>query len=203
MRALGIGAARHIQLHFIRGRYEQLPRVLDRLERAGRIEQVQVNRWPGIWYAHAQDLPLIDRLDAEWTPRTVLLSPFDNLICDRARTRQMFGFDYSIEIYTPASKRRYGYYVLPILHGDRLIGRIDPAMDRTAAPWSCTPCTPRRKARAHTAARSHAPSRSWRDFSAPARSATAAASPRSGSRSWSGRSASGAAPRKIRPPDTS
>ena len=130
VRALGIGTARHIQLHFIRGRYEQLPRVLDQLERAGRIAQVQVDGWKGTWYAHTEDLPLIDRLDAEWAPRTVLLSPFDNLICDRARTRQMFGFDYSIEIYTPAGKRRYGYYVLPILHGDRLIGRIDPAMDR-------------------------------------------------------------------------
>ena len=95
IRALGIGTASHIQRHFIRGRYEQLPRVLGELERAGRIARVQVDGWPGTWYAHAQDLPLIDRLDAEWTPRTVLLSPFDNLICDRARTRQLFGFDYS------------------------------------------------------------------------------------------------------------
>jgi uncharacterized protein len=130
LRALGVATARHIQLHFIRGRYRQLPRVLDQLERGGRIVRAQVDGWPGTWYVHAEDLPLLERIDGEWTPRTVLLSPFDNLICDRARTRRFFDFDYSIEIYTPPAKRKFGYYVLPILHGDRLIGRIDPIMER-------------------------------------------------------------------------
>jgi uncharacterized protein YcaQ len=130
LRALGVATARHIQLHFIRGRYRQLPRVLGELERAGRIVRAQVDGWPGTWYVHAEDLPLIEHIDSEWTPRTVLLSPFDNLICDRARTRRFFDFDYSIEIYTPPARRKYGYYVLPILHGDRLIGRIDPMMER-------------------------------------------------------------------------
>ena len=65
-----------------------------------------------------------------WQPRTTLLSPFDNLICDRARTELLWNFNFRIEIYVPKAKRQYGYYVLPILHGDQLIGRIDPAFDR-------------------------------------------------------------------------
>ena len=72
---------------------------------------------------------LISHPDA-WQPRTTLLSPFDNLICDRSRTELLFDFKFRIEIYVPKAKRQYGYYVLPILHGDRLIGRIDPKMDR-------------------------------------------------------------------------
>jgi uncharacterized protein YcaQ len=61
---------------------------------------------------------------------TTLLSPFDPLIWDRRRASEMFGFDYRIEVYTPAPRRVYGYYVLPILHRGRLIGRLDPKAHR-------------------------------------------------------------------------
>jgi uncharacterized protein YcaQ len=135
LRALGLARPAHIQQHYIRGRYPGLEDVLAVLESEGLIEQVQVaedgQTWPGPWYIHTDDLLLLDRLAAgEWSTRTTLLSPFDNLICDRKRTERLFDFDFRIEIYTPKAKRQYGYYVLPILHGDRLIGRIDPLMDR-------------------------------------------------------------------------
>jgi hypothetical protein len=131
LRALGVAQPRHIAQHFIRGRYPELKNVLNELEAEGRVERVGIGDWPGEWYVHADDWPLLERLrDGEWQPRTTLLSPFDNLICDRARTELMFGFDFRIEIYVPPPKRQYGYYVLPILHADRLIGRIDPKMDR-------------------------------------------------------------------------
>jgi hypothetical protein len=137
LRALGVGTEAHIRSHFVRGHYPHLKQVLKELEAEGRIQQVEVGegstRWPGVWYLHHDDVAQADRLEAgAWMPRTTLLSPFDNLICDRKRTQLMWDFDFRLEIYTPKHKRKYGYFVMPILHGDRLIGRIDPQMDRKA-----------------------------------------------------------------------
>jgi uncharacterized protein len=133
--ALGVARPSDVQRHYIRGRYPGLDQVLKQLLAGDEIAPVQIRdgsaAWKGRWYVRTQDLPLIDRIEAgEWQPRTTLLSPFDNLICDRARTRLMFGYDFTIEIYVPAAKRKFGYYVLSILDGDRLIGRIDAAADR-------------------------------------------------------------------------
>jgi len=135
LRALGVATARDIDRHFTAGRYPGLTAVLAGLERDGRVERVRVaddgTEWAGPWYVHADDLPMLERLEAgDWRPRTTLLSPFDNLIIDRERTQRLFGFRFRMEIYVPRAARRYGYYVLPVLHGDRLIGRVDPAMDR-------------------------------------------------------------------------
>jgi len=135
LRALGVGTAKHIQAHYTRSRYPELGAVLKTLEADGLIERIKIQdggtEWSDTWYIHRADLPLLERLEAgDWQPRTTLLSPFDNLICDRNRTERLFDFNFRIEIYVPKVKRQYGYYVLPILHGDRLIGRIDPLVDR-------------------------------------------------------------------------
>jgi uncharacterized protein YcaQ len=136
LRALGVGRPRQIKNHFTRNAYPGLEKVIKQLVHDGCFNPVQVadeenNIWPGRWFVHAVDIALLDSLEQEnWQPRTTLLSPFDNLICDRDRTEAMFDFFYRIEIYVPKAKRQYGYYVLPILHGDRLIGRISPLMDR-------------------------------------------------------------------------
>ncbi len=137
LRALGVARAGDINHHFISDRYPGLPLTLQRLERQGTIVPVAIGgegaSLPGSWYVHAEDLALLDRIEAgDWQPRTTLLSPFDNLIRDRARTRLLFNFDFSLEIYLPVARRRYGYYVLSVLHGERLIGRIDVAMNRAA-----------------------------------------------------------------------
>jgi len=68
--------------------------------------------------------------DGRIPTRTTFLSPFDQLVHDRDRAEALWGFFYRLEMYVPAAKREYGYYVLPILHGDRLVGRIEPVYDR-------------------------------------------------------------------------
>jgi uncharacterized protein YcaQ len=84
----------------------------------------------GTWYLLASDAERIPALERSWSGRTTLLSPFDTLIRDRARTLALFGMRYFIEIYVPPAKRRYGYFAMPILHNDELVGRIDPRVDR-------------------------------------------------------------------------
>jgi uncharacterized protein YcaQ len=94
------------------------------LVRSGRAVPAAVESLGGEWYAHPEVL------ERPFRGRTTLLSPFDQLISHRDRTEELFGFHFRLEIYVPKSKRRFGYFVLPILRGERLIGRIDPLMDR-------------------------------------------------------------------------
>ena len=97
---------------------------LRRLERDGVAVPVRIDGCDGDRYAHAATL------EGTFRGRTVVLSPFDDLISDRDRTEALFDFLFRLEIYVPKAKRRWGYFVLPILDGDRLIGRIDPRFDR-------------------------------------------------------------------------
>ncbi|WP_321947072.1 winged helix-turn-helix domain-containing protein [Burkholderia cenocepacia] len=118
--------------------YYRLPRrsyraELERLAEAGDLIPVQIDDWKEPAYVHRS-------LDA-WLPAaaadtlrstvTTLLSPFDPVVWDRRRASTLFGFDYTIECYTPEHKRRYGYFCLPVLHRGRLVGRVDAKAHRT------------------------------------------------------------------------
>ncbi|CAM5539622.1 DNA glycosylase AlkZ-like family protein [Rhodanobacter lindaniclasticus] len=98
----------------------------------GELLPVTVQGWTAPGYVHRDHAGLLEqalggRLRAT---HTALLSPFDPLVWDRARLRAMFDFDYSLECYTPAARRRYGYFVLPILHCGQLVGRLDAKAHR-------------------------------------------------------------------------
>lgn len=133
VRALGIARA-----GWIADYYRLRPRVSDgemqALVDAGIVHVVQVSGWAMPAYVHADLLPMA-RLAAAGRLRsttTALLSPFDPVVWDRARASELFGFDYRLECYVPESKRRHGYFVLPILHRGRLVGRLDAKAHRQA-----------------------------------------------------------------------
>jgi uncharacterized protein YcaQ len=98
---------------------------IERLVADGRLVELQVEDG-----GQPVLVPADTELDLARPSASVLLSPFDNLLWDRPFARRLFGFDHLIEVYKPAPQRRYGYYVLPLLWGDRIVGRADLKSDR-------------------------------------------------------------------------
>jgi uncharacterized protein YcaQ len=131
VRALGV-----TQAAWIADYYRLKPAVTERelapLLARGDLLSVPVQGWSVPAYVHRDHAEVLGRaLQGRLrATHTTVLSPFDPLVWDRARARAMFDFEYTIECYTPAAKRRYGYFVLPILHRGRLVGRLDAKAHR-------------------------------------------------------------------------
>lgn len=105
----------------------------------GTLVPTRVEGVKGVRYVLADELPLLAEAEAAVAageppggraPGVAFLAPLDPFVWDRPLLRQLHGFDYLWEVYVPAAKRRWGYYVLPVLHGDRLVGRIEPRLER-------------------------------------------------------------------------
>ena len=131
VRALGVVPARWIADYY-RLRPQVTDRELQPLLADGRVLAVRVAGWSEPAYVHADHAGALERVRAGRlrATHTAVLSPFDPLVWDRQRLRGMFGFDYALECYLPASKRQHGYFVLPILHRGALVGRLDAKAHR-------------------------------------------------------------------------
>ncbi len=131
IRALGVTRARWIHDYF-----RMTPRCresdLEPLLRDGSVVPAEVEGWPEAGFVHRDHLALARRIvrGTLAATHTALLSPFDPVVWDRERARARFGFDYRLECYLPAPRRRYGYFALPILRRGELVGRLDAKAHR-------------------------------------------------------------------------
>jgi len=128
--AYGIAKTKEIVDHIHAAKREIIVKSLSDLTEAGEVIKVKLEGDDKTDYYMLPDTLEKTSQSDQQSKRVILLSPFDNLIIQRDRTKRLFGFDYALECYVPPAKRKYGYFVLPILWGDRIIGRLDPKVDR-------------------------------------------------------------------------
>jgi uncharacterized protein len=132
-----LGATGEYSLWMGIGKAPVRARVLSQLVDGGALMPVDVEGFRGPRFVVAGEVPILDAAEASVAagermpdPGVAFVAPLDPLVWDRDLLRRLFAFDYVWEVYVPAPKRRHGYYTLPVLYGDRLVGRLDPKADR-------------------------------------------------------------------------
>jgi uncharacterized protein YcaQ len=131
MRRFGVADLREIKTRTYWADKRALPRAIDRFVDEGRLIPVSLPRETvrrPTWATPAA----LEAAESAVASRTTLLSPFDPLIYDRDRTLELFSFQYKLEMYVPKDQRQFGHFTLPLLHDNRLVGRLDAEMDRAA-----------------------------------------------------------------------
>jgi len=126
LRANGLATFKQLRWYHAFNRHIT-PDAVRSLEAEGEIVRVEVEGESEVFYALSD---VERRLRTPFVGRTTLLSPFDPLIKDRERLEMLFGYRYRIEIYTPVRLRKLGFWAMPVLHGDRIVGSVDPKLDR-------------------------------------------------------------------------
>ncbi len=119
--------------HEIRGlKVSERNAAMKRLQAQHKIVEIAVKDFPHTLYIRSDDLSTLETvLSTEPPPaRAVIIAPLDNVLWDRFFTEALFGFHYRWEVYKPKAQREYGYYVLPVLYGDKFIGRFEPGWDK-------------------------------------------------------------------------
>lgn len=132
LQSLGIATVSEIKEHLYHSDKTQIEKQLQQLISTSQVIQIEISGLSGTYYVLTENFENIYPIKKR-TDKLHILSPFDNTVINRARLQKLFDFQYTIECYVPKPKRKFGYFVLPILWGDKFVGRLDAKADRKAA----------------------------------------------------------------------
>jgi len=130
MRAYGLIDVRDWRFGWLELKASERKVIIEEMVKNGKIHPLKIDGVRHVYYVLEEDLDLLKAQEASLDEKVHFVAPLDNLLWNRRMVSEIFDFDYAWEIYKPPERRVYGYYVLPIVHGSRFVGRVDPKLDR-------------------------------------------------------------------------